>query len=103
MIFLLAMGITLFAASASRAQSSKIPLVGHLGAVTRADIDAAIAATFPLENISFIRVVDRSTIELHHEPRGERCEHYDDMKRKKGRWVYRTTVVVIEGCGYPHI
>jgi hypothetical protein len=57
------------------------------GSATIAGIRAAIAATFPLETIRFIRGTDRNTIQLHHETLGDRCEHYDDMKRKKGKWI----------------
>jgi hypothetical protein len=84
-----------------RAQSAKLPpIVGDVGAVSQADIRAAIAATFPLENIRFIRVADHNTIQLHHEAFGDRCLHYDDMRRKKGKWTYKVTVVVVKDCGY---
>ena len=103
MILVLAAGIILLMASASSAQPSKIPLVGRVDAVTRADIDAAIAAPLLPQNIRFIRIVDHRTIQLHHESPGDRCLHFDDIRRKKGKWVYKTTVVVVEGCGYRHL
>jgi hypothetical protein len=65
------------------------------------DIRAAVAAhNYPLGPIRFIRVKDRNAIQLHHGPLGDRCEHYDDMRRKKGKWTYKVTVVVVEGCDY---
>jgi hypothetical protein len=85
----------------SQSQAAKLPpIVGNVHAVSTAEIRAAIAATFPLETIRFIRVKDHNTIQLHHEELGDRCLHYDDMRRKKGKWANRGTVVVVEDCGY---
>ena len=85
----------------SQAQSAKLPpIVGNIRAVSHADIRAAIAATTPLSPIRFIRVEDHNTIQLHHEQLGDRCLHYDDMRRKKGKWTYKVTVVVVKDCGY---
>lgn len=82
-------------------QPAKLPpIVGNVRAVSIADIRAAIDATLPLATIRFIRVKDHNTIQLHHEELGDRCLHYDDMRRKKGKWANRGTVVVVEDCGY---
>jgi len=87
--------------SASQVASAKLPpIVGNVRAVSNADIRAAIAATTPLSPIRFIRVKDHNTIQLHHEELGDRCLHYDDMRRKKGKWTYKVTVVVVKDCGY---
>ncbi|MEY2494614.1 MAG: hypothetical protein QOJ45_1106 [Verrucomicrobiota bacterium] len=87
--------------SASQVASAKLPpIVGNVRAVSNADIRAAMGATTPLSTIRFIRVKDHNTIQLHHEELGDRCLHYDDMRRKKGKWTYKVTVVVVEDCGY---
>jgi hypothetical protein len=85
----------------TQAQSANLPRVlGDVRAVSPADIRAAIAANGYPGPIHFIRVKDRNTIQLHHETLGDRCEHYDDMRRKRGGWTCRAIVVVVEGCGY---
>ena len=84
-----------------RAKFAGFPtVIGNIQAVSAADLRAAITDDHLLDRVSFIRVVNRDNLQLHHESRGDRCEHYDDMRRKKGKWVYRGTVVVVEGCGY---
>lgn len=86
---------------ASPARSSKPSVVeGNVRSVSHEDIRAAIAAAHSLERIRFIHVVDHNRIQLHHESQGDRCEHYDDVRRKRGEWRYRVTVVVVEGCGH---
>ena len=87
----------------TQAKSASLPrIVGNVRAVSTADIRAAIAVSedFLPQTIRFIRIVDHNTIQLHHETFGDRCLHYDDMRRKKGKWANRGTVVVVEDCGY---
>jgi hypothetical protein len=89
--------------SSSHAKSAKLPpIVGNVRAVSTTDIRAAIAVSeeFLPQTIRFIRVKDHNTIQLHHEDLRDRCLHYDDMKRKNGKWTNRGTVVVVEDCGY---
>jgi hypothetical protein len=82
-------------------ESANLPrVVGDVRAVSHADIRAAIAAHEYPGPIHFIRVKDHNTMQLHHGTLGDRCQHYDDMRRKKGKWIYKVTVVVVEGCGY---
>jgi hypothetical protein len=90
-------------ATQPRAKFAGLPtVIGKIQAVSDADVHAAVAEDQKLlgEPISFIRIVDRDTIQLHHEQLGDRCEHYCDMRRKKGKWIYRATVVRVEGCDY---
>ena len=85
----------------SSSQPAKLPpIVGNVRAVSTADIRAAIDASLPLARIRFIRVKDHNTIQLHHEELGDRCLHYDDMRRRKGKWTCKVTVVVVKDCGY---
>lgn len=95
--------IAMLIAPNAQARPVKLPpIVGNVHSVSEVDIRAAITvseAFFP-QTVRFIRIKDHNTIQLHHEALGDRCLHYDDMRRKKGKWANRGTVVVVEDCGY---